>query len=190
MIHEEHEEIRITGGSPEWQAIYSWERFDGPLKLIVDGTDVITGCSTRFDDLAEDLVMVDQCKAYRKGHGAMVGKSGRMPIGAETSYKVSHRYSNNALKVVKDFFVPRGVTVENEIVIDALTLDGGFKEYQVHFDALEPSEWTSIGEGVNWSDAPIILCLKHETGIILEIGKGNDLWRWSEGFVQGDDSQP
>ena len=188
MIYEESENIRITGNSPQWQATYSWERFDGPLTLVIDGCKIMHGCTSAFDDLTEDLVIMDQCKAYRKGHGAMIGKSGRMPIGAETSYKVSHRYSNNALKVVKDFFVPRGVMIKKAIAIDTLILDDGFVELCEYSTDLNKSEWRKVTERMQWSSTPTILCMRHKNGIVLEIGLGNDLWRWNEGFLGNGDS--
>jgi len=109
-----------------------------------------------------------------------------IPFGTEPLIKRNFEFAANHVKVTFDFDLRRPIALQR-IEVDPLFLPGKWKRCCI-ISELAPGqgipaiEWQDIAEGMQTlykSSKPFLLCLVEDfDGRILEIGTGDDLWRW------------
>jgi hypothetical protein len=110
-----------------------------------------------------------------------------IPFGSEPLIKRNFEFAANHVKVTFDFDLRRPIALQR-IEVDPLFLPGKWKRFCV-ISAIVPGqgipeiEWQNIADGTQTlykSSNPFLICLVEDfDGRILEIGAGDDLWRWS-----------
>lgn len=109
-----------------------------------------------------------------------------IPFGTEPLIKRNFEFAANHVKVTFDFDLRRPIALQ-QIEVDPLFLPGKWKSFCI-ISELSPGqgipeiEWQDIADGAQTlykSSKPFLLCLVEDfDGRILEIGTGDDLWRW------------
>lgn len=110
-----------------------------------------------------------------------------IPFGTEPVIRRSFELAANHIKVTFDFELKRPLALER-IEVDPLFLPGKWKRFAV-ISAITPGqgipkiEWQDIADGAQTlykSSTPCLICLFEDCdGRIIEIGAGDDLWRWN-----------
>ncbi len=106
-----------------------------------------------------------------------------LPFGSEPEINRQIRFVANSAKIVTDLKLKRDLPIK-KISVDDLELESIWDEYAIvdcnDFN-LSNLKWNKIEDKVFY-DKPqtfLILLLRSQEGNILEIGAGDDLWRWN-----------
>lgn len=155
-----------------------------------------------IDDMGPESALINKCRAYHRGGAAVVETQGHFPFGAPLKFKQICRYAQNHLRVAFDLRWPRGFELQRHLGVGCLTLPGQWTRLYVYPPAWHLCEGAAPGWNVlpkppdgsgsmmvgHWHRQPLALVFERANGTRLEIGTGDDLWRWENGLGYGPES--
>jgi hypothetical protein len=176
-------QIEISG--PGWRAVHARRTVNGPQSLTVNDTEILRDCVCCVGGLADRAAVIDSIRDNRNSNADVVIVNGTLPFGNEIEFLHTYRYGDGFARIITDLTFRRGSTAAPSVDIGSLTLPGPWKSYRIATDVdneLRLSDWRTI-EDVTWNQPPLAVILEHQSGVQLEIGTGNDLWRWQKGLL-------
>jgi hypothetical protein len=147
---------------------------------------VLPGARLRFFDalgpMHDDGTFADAIRLTRKGGLAVVTSKGKLPFGSTPSVKHQHCYSTGRFKCTTDWHLPRGTNVRDELSIgncELLMPPERWRAIEMGDAALVAGAWQPWPEDSACPGANVIaLQLEFADGEVVELGLGEDLWRW------------
>jgi hypothetical protein len=197
MIQFEPSEIEILYCDGSWAAIHDENRCDGPLAVEVHEQNLAENVSFYVDDVTAESALADRVKAFRKAGVAVVQSCGHLPFGAETAFTQTCRYAANHVRITFDLRWRRGDTIKRHLGVGSLFLPGRWRRYRCVPPCLHLAEgvlpsWHDVpeepvGSGMlgHWHRPPLALVFEREDGARLEVGTGDDVWRWEQNLEFG-----
>lgn len=176
-------QIEISGTG--WHAVHARRTVNGPRSLSVNGTEILRDCFCSVGGLADRAALIDSIRDNRNSNSDVVIVNGTLPFGNEIEFLHTYRYGDGFARIITDLTFRRGSTADPSVDIGSLSLPGPWKRYRTVIDdsgKLTLSDWRVI-EDVSWNQPPLAVILEHQSGVQLEIGTGNDLWRWQKGLL-------
>lgn len=183
-----------------WEAEHDAENFGGPNSIRLEGTELLRGSPFYVDDLSGEMAVMTKLRVSRKGGTAVVRSEGYFPYGAETRFSQTCRYASNHVRVTLDVQWPRGEKIKRHMGVGSVFLPGqwtGFRSVppalhisegaQTKHHSLPTNEIESRMVG-HWHRPPLATVFEHTNGMILEIGLGDDIWRWEESLGYAPES--
>ncbi len=188
MLDRDGAQIIITGRGRLWAAHYELNNLAGPRLLEHRGTPLLNSCCCCFNDQDDTVALAEAVRASRKGKAAIISGAGRLPSGVGLSH--THRYAEGFARFVTDVKVPRATVLKTRVSIGSLELTGDFPAWRLLDENCRLTKWEELGETpLTWPRHPPALILRRSDGLEVEIGLGNDLWRWASGLRPGTDNQ-
>ena len=190
MILNEFGQLTVAAEHLGWEAHHEEERFGGPEEIAVAGVPIVQGCGFYLDDMDQDTVAVSRTRAFRKSGAGVVFHEGVLPFGRPIHVAQTCRYAANHVRVTFDINWPRGATVQRHFGVGGLFLPGMWRRYYLvppctHLAEGVAPAWHEIpaeppGSGMlgHWHRPPLALVFESDDGFRLEVGTGNDIWRW------------
>lgn len=122
--------------------------------------------------------------ASRDGQEVVVSMRSVIPFGAEPAVKRQIGITESALRFDTEIALRNSFALEH-LSAESLTLSGpiakiGFIKAPKKSAALPETEWTSFDsfEDVEMSTPPLSVIIETESGSVLELSHGEDIWRW------------
>jgi hypothetical protein len=190
MIQNDFGQVTVAPERLGWEAHHDEGRFGGPEELLVDGVPVAQVDSFYIDDMTQDTVAVERVRAFRKLGAGVVQHEGVLPFGNPIQVGQTCRYAANHVRVTFDINWPRDAVVNRHFGVGSLFLPGRWTRYYSippcnHLAEGVAPAWHQIpatppGSGMlgHWHRPPLALVFEREDGFRLEVGTGNDVWRW------------
>lgn len=189
-----NEDVVITHPQGGWSAVHDLQVPGGPVRLAVGLHPLLEGFHNRLNEYTDEHLLVDRCKVFRKSGSAVFHGEGHVPSGPESGWRNVVRYAGNTARVTCDFSWKAGTVLDSGVEIGSLTLPGMWEKVQVL--SINPdssvigapeSHRLQIGKSVRFPEFPLALLFFSVHGGRLEVGFGDDLWRWQHGLgvVQG-----
>ena len=138
-----------------------------------------------FDALGpirDDSVVADSIRLTRKGSIYSVLSKGTLPFGVSPSVRHLHRYGGTGVQCTSDWRFPRNTQIHDIFAVGCCEL------------AVAPKRWrqisaenhsTTVGDWQSWPTTKTVLpetvmavAMEAHDGTLLEVGLGEDLWRW------------
>ena len=203
MLHQDHNQITVQHDNGIWTARHQTdEGGPGPLKLQVNKDVLARNVSFYIDEMEPESALINKCRAYHQGGAAVVETQGHFPFGAPLKFKQICRYAQNHLRVAFDLRWPRGFELQRHLGIGCLNLPGQWARMYIYPPARHLCEgalpgWEALPKPPGGSDSimvghwhrpPLALVFERADGTRLEIGTGDDLWRWETGLGYGPES--
>lgn len=185
--------IDVRGPDGAWRAEHRTSRVDGPLAVWIGERQVIRGCRTAFGAMADSAALAEDVRSNQKANVTVVTARGRFPFGAEIGLIHTFRYGASFVRTTTDLTLPGGATVGDHVQVGSLTLGTGWTRYAVVAPNADGTAargpWQSLapdGDGVcaRWPQPPLAVVLTDGAGMELELGTGQDLWRWQAGLLE------
>jgi hypothetical protein len=113
-----------------------------------------------------------------------------LPFGTEPTISRSYEFAFNHCKVTSDIDIRKGVSAE-KLSIDSLFIPGDWKKaglLKAAENGVMEIEWKALENDKIFfeSDKTFLAAVFEDSdGFLLEIGTGNDLWRWNSASVSG-----
>jgi len=177
----------MTGPAKRWEFVYALEQVTGPGPLRLDGQVVWQSTGCEVGTLADHLALVHTLRCNRRGDQVHVEAAGELPFGSQPGFHHLTVVGDRQLRVTTDLRLPRRTVLQHGVAIGSLVLQGPWSGLQVvDTDArglvrLGPVEPLTAAR--EWATPPLALVLHHAGGGQLEIGLGNDWWRWRQGVM-------
>lgn len=113
-----------------------------------------------------------------------------LPFGTEPTISRFYEFAFNHCKVTSDIDIRKGINAE-KFSIDNLFIPGNWKKAGLLKESgggkLE-IEWQTLEEGKIFFESDktfLSVVFENSDGLLLEIGTGNDLWRWNSASAAG-----
>jgi hypothetical protein len=177
--------VDIQHPTGNWLARHDLNQAGGPLILQENGTTLLENFHHRYDDLAGDLLVPDKVRLFRKSGAAVFSSDGHFPFGAELALRQTIRYAANHARITTDLRWKKGASLKKEMAIGSARLPGKWDKVLVLQADGEPPSWQALTPGTfqRFSPLPLSLAFRNQQGQSLEIGTGDDLWRWQNGLL-------
>ena len=200
MIDNDFGQMTIAPERLGWEAHHDEGRFGGPVEIVVDGEPLVHVGSFHIDDMDQDTVAVTRTRAFRKGGAGVVHHEGTLPFGEPIQVMQTCRYAANHVRITFDLNWPRTAVVHRHLGVGTLVLPGRWTRYYLvpacaHLAEEAKPAWHSIpaeapGSGMvgHWHRPPLAIVFEREDGMRLEVGTGNDVWRWEHCFGFGPEA--
>ena len=179
MIESDEQIIKITSFKKDSYAQYESQNIAGP-DLYLDDQLIASDIRNRFNGFDHSMTVAKSVVGGKRGKTAQFAAKGIMPFGSGVSFSENHRYSNNICKISTDVTIPKNTTLQSDFEIGSMTL-GNFDEFAVLFSMSDTPNFSQL-EKYESDQLPLVILLRNKNHTI-EIGLGNDLWRWQNGFV-------
>lgn len=168
--------------------------------LKVGGRTLARSSSFYVDDVPDAAGVPGRAREFRKTGAAVVSGAVVLPVGAEVALARTWRIAGNHARVTADLKWPRGAAVQRHLGLDGLTLPGKWTsmhcipplqhliEGAAPFDRELPSfegERTMLG---HWHRPPLAMVFRDAEGFAVEVGTGDDIWRWEQSLGYGPES--
>lgn len=200
MIENDFGQVSVAPDRLGWEAHHGESRFGGPDELLVDGSLLAQVESFHIDDMDTATVAVDRTQGFRKGGAAVVRHEGALPFGEPIQVGQTCRYAANHVRITFDLNWPRATVVRRHLGVGGLFLPGVWKRYYLIPACAHlaegarpgwhpvPAEPAGSGMAGHWHRPPLALVFEREDGLRLEVGTGNDVWRWEHCFGCGPET--
>jgi hypothetical protein len=168
-----------------WLVRHDLKQVGGPLLLQENGNPLLQNFHHRCDDFADDLLVPDKVRLFRKSGAAVFNSEGHFPFGAGISLRQNIRYAANHARITTDLCWKKGASLKNAVSIGSARLPGKWDAlFVLQADGEAPS-WQALTPGTScrFSPLPLSLVFRNQQGQRLEIGTGDDLWRWQKGLL-------
>lgn len=178
-------ETKITGGN--WVA-KSGINPDFPLQFFLDGNELLRILPVSAGIAAESSGMLRKCRRHFRNDklSCRLEYECKIPLGTELVVRRDMVFTGNHCRIIYDFDLKGPFEVER-VEADPLLLPGEWQRCAIV--KLPPAgkqpakiEWQDIpasGEIIFQDNKPFLLALfENKSGQIIEIGTGDDLWRW------------
>jgi hypothetical protein len=191
------QQITVAHADWKWTASHDPGRFGGPESICLGRDRVVSGCRMYVDDLDTADALIESQRLRRRGGCAVVESRGRFPFGAELHFSQVCRYAANHVSVTADFNWPRGFPVRRHFGLGSLLLPGRWARFFVVPPALHLAQgvtpaWQEVPDNVaagtmiaHWHRPPLALVFERSNGTRIEIGVGDDVWRWEQNLGCG-----
>jgi hypothetical protein len=165
-----------------WTAHHHPEKPSGPSELCVGDTPIVRDVRCIVGKFGDELASLSTHRQFRKNNAQVVLAEGYLPFGAEIRLTHTHRYFDGILRVTSDLHFPRGARANPCLEVGSMDLPGVWTDWR------EPGAgWQPLATmPASFSPIPPTLLLRHASGAILELGLGNDIWRWQAGLLPED----
>jgi len=190
MIETTKDHVIITHPDNSWKIVHDLHNFGGPLSLEVNQTPLLECQSFYIDDLSENSAVLRKLQEYRKAGQAVISTDAYLPFGVELQLRQTCRYAGRHARITFDINWQKNSYIQRHFGVGSLFLPGKWQRYYClppaeHLaQGVEPT-WHSINNDPksspmqgHWHRPPLALVFEHQSGIRLEIGTGNDIWRW------------
>ena len=200
MIEFDTTDIDILYCDGSWVATHDESRCDGPAVIELHGQPIATDHSFYVDDLQAEAAIMERFRAFRKAGAAVVQSGGHFPFGAESAFSQTCRYAANHVRVTADLRWKRGDRLKRHLGVGGLFLPGDWRRYFCVPPGLHLAEgvspaWHPVPPGDprpqmvgHWHRPPLSLTFERVDGVRVEIGTGDDLWRWERNLGFGPES--
>ncbi len=173
-----------------WEASFD-ESVPASMKFSIRNERVLELRPVSFGTLDESSGIVAKCRMHSSvdNLSAGVGMKTVIPFGGEPVVERNIEFAANHAKIVTDIKTAGRMPAE-KFSVDSLFIHGEWKQAAIipipsdsHF--IPKIEWRELdGDSIYDSSEPFLVCLlKSEDGKTLEIGTGDDLWRWTPSDV-------
>jgi hypothetical protein len=176
----------IQHPTANWLVQHDLDQAGGPLLIQENGNTLLKNFHNRCDDLKDELLVPDKVRIFRKAGATVFNSDGHFPFGAELSLRQNIRYAANHARITTDLRWKKGAALKQSVAIGSAELPGQWtKVFVVPADGSAPT-WKTLTPGTSCRFAPLPLTLvfANQQGQRLEIGTGDDLWRWQKGLSQ------
>ncbi len=162
----------------------------GPTALQVGEQVLLRNYNCRHDEIDGAALLTQRMKLFRKGGAAVFSGEGTFPGKNGNSLRQTIRYAANHARITSDWHWCRGVQIKDACELGSFLLPGTWRRLFV-FPApadLEKGQlpgWQELpakGE-LEFSPLPLLVVCENDSGLQLEFGLGDDLWRWMNGLV-------
>jgi hypothetical protein len=179
--------VVVSGPDRGWRCTQALDRVTGPGPLELGGQVVWESTQCQVGTLTDDLALAHALRCHQRSSQVHVEVAGDLPFGSQPGFHHQVLLGDRLLRVTTDLRLPGRTQLQQGVAIGSLTLRGpwtGLQEVipdaagRVHLGELAP-----LGEGRSWTAPPLALLLHHAGGGVLELGLGNDWWRWRQGVV-------
>lgn len=158
----------------------------GKMVLNMLGEDLLETRPIEFGAITESLGYLKKFCSHQSMDFASYGAESQtvIPMGAEPCINRTMTCASNHAKIVTDIETKQGFPI-SKMSVDSLNLKGVWKRYAI-LDVpegceLPAVEWKDIEADTELynSDKPFLIALfENESGHVIEVGNGDDLWRW------------
>ncbi|MFA6931884.1 MAG: hypothetical protein WCT05_16290 [Lentisphaeria bacterium] len=168
-----------------WLVQHDLQRAGGPQLLQADEKPLLKNFHCRYDDMSDDLLVADKVRLFRKGGAAVFSSEGHFPFGAEIALRQNIRYAANHARITTDLRWKKGAGLKQNFAIGSCELPGCWEKVLVIPADGSTHAWQelSVGNSCTFSPLPLALVFCNQQGQRLEIGTGDDLWRWDNGLT-------
>jgi hypothetical protein len=170
-------DLWVRSPQETWSAHHHPDRPSGPAELRIGETAIVRDVRCQIGKFCDELAVLSGHRQFRKSNAQVVLAEGYLPFGAEVRIRHTHRYFDGILRVTSDIHFPRDAHANPGFEVGSMTLPGTWTHWR------EPGgNWQTLS-AYSWSPIPPCLLLRRADGPILEIGLGNDIWRWHAGLL-------
>lgn len=197
MIEFEQEDERLVISSPrfKWEATQdSRHGMNAPTSLVLAGTPAAQWFC-ELGDTPDEMALLESLRPHQRRSGYLVECKGRLPYGMGVPLTHNVHYGAMNLRTTSDITIFPETTLIGQLGIGCAKLDDRWTQYHL----LEVDEQGNCrltppapipkppGLIANWGTPPLAppplsLILIDEQENKLELGMGNDLWRWDAGI--------
>ncbi|NMA42358.1 MAG: hypothetical protein GX946_03150 [Oligosphaeraceae bacterium] len=173
----------IAHPEADWSAEHEHSYAGGLLHLSAHGNILLSNFHCRYDDMDSSTMTVDKSRCFRKSGAAVCLNESHTPYGG-LSFKQSLRYTANYIRVTHDLNWPKQSELRRSLEIGSAQLPGHWHKMLL-FDIGTPGycEHELLpGTELCLDSLPLAMVFYNQQGQALEIGSGNDLWRWQKGL--------
>ena len=177
--------MELTHPQAAWQLTYDDGRAGLPQALALDGSLVCRDIHNAIDGMTDAHARVEKKHHYRKGGNALYEATAAFPNGAVI--RLTTRTAGNCQRQTSDLVWPQATRLNTSFELGSVSLEGPWKRYFAVMqgdDLKAPPAWKDLpqkeGSALAFDTLPAVLVLEDGGGHRLEIGLGDDLWRWQK----------
>ena len=192
--------IHASPRDRSWELTFDARRGAALDALTVNGRMVARRSSFYVDDVPDAAGVPGRSREFRRTGAAVVSGATVLPVGAEVGLARTWRIAGNHARVTADLKWPRGAPVQRHFGLDGLLLPGEWTTMhcipplQHMIEGAAPSDRDLPefgGERVmiaHWHRPPLAIVLRDAAGFAVEVGTGDDVWRWEQSLGYGPES--
>lgn len=159
-----------------------------PQKLLIDSKTAFSFLHCRIDSASDDAVASPKIHPYHRGGCAIYEGSGDFTLTGNSAvpfHQIS-RLAANTMRMTTDFIWPKNQPLKNGIEIGSVVLSAQWQRFAILPAGQASLEWHALpapaDPPVEISPLSALILFEREDGLRLEMGLGDDLWRWQHGF--------
>ncbi len=177
--------MQIIHPLAHWQLTYDDELAALPQGLALYGMPLCGALHNAIDGVTEAHARAEQTHHYRKGGCALYEAVAVFPNGARL--QLTTRTAGNCQRQTNDLLWPQKTRLRESFELGSARLDGDWKRCFAVMqgdDLQKAPAWRELpqekGASLTFDALPAALVLENADGLRLEIGLGDDLWRWQK----------
>lgn len=175
--------MKLNHPNADWIIEYTDGRAVGPRKIESQGSTLLSFVHCRIDGVNDDELDTRKVRHFHKGGCAVFEGDGEFP-SAQVRLKQTHRIAGNAIRATYDLTWPKATPLKSGLELGSMVLAGAWKKYFVVNADSTDAEWIQIPEELSTplviAPIPAAIVLEDAKGRRLEVGLGDDLWRWQK----------
>ena len=181
--------MEIRHPSSPWCLVFTDGHATGPQRLLVGDSALFSFMHCRVDGVSDDALIPALSHHYHKAGCAVFEGAGAFGEGTPARLGETLRVAANAARLTYDLAWPKDTPLKSGFEAGSLVLRGNWQRFFLvtpEADASGAPEWRDLpaqGESpISLSPVPAAIVLENAAGQRLEVGLGDDLWRWSNGL--------
>ena len=177
--------MQLTHPKANWQLNYDDELAAMPTALTIDGRPICSELHNAIDGVTEAHARTEKTHHYRKGGCALYEAAAVFPNGARL--QLTTRTAGNCQRQTNDLTWPQKTSLHDSLELGSARLDGAWKRCFAIMqgdDLQKAPAWRDLPQeekaSLTFDALPAALVLENADGLRLEVGLGDDLWRWQK----------
>lgn len=184
---QENRKMELTHPKADWVVEYTDGRAVGPRKIESQGSTLVSFVHCRIDGVNDDELNTKKARHFHKGGCAVFEGDGEFPTASSTiRLRQIQHLAANTIRATYDFNWPKATPLKSGLEVGSMVLAGAWKRYFTIDSETTQADWKEIPETLSsplvLTPLPTAIILEDGKGRRLEVGLGDDLWRWNKGL--------
>lgn len=176
--------MELNHPNADWIIEYTDGRAVGPRKIESQGSTLLSFVHCRIDGISDDDLNTKKVRHFHKGGCAVFEGDGEFETTSTIRLKQTQRVAGNTLRATYDLTWPKATSLKSGLELGSMVLAGNWKQYFVVKADSTAADWIQIPENLSSplviTPLPAAIVLEDAKGRKLEVGLGDDLWRWQK----------
>ena len=162
----------------------------GTMDFRIGDEDILSLKGVSFGECQESLGISKYVRKheYETLKGGKIDTSTILPFGSEPSIVRNFDYFHSRFKVVTEISLNGSIDMDS-LAIDSIEIPGDYAKIEIlDYDSSGKINIQSLPSDLpdfmmKWDRIPLAILLSKADGFTLEIGAGDDLWRWNQKYM-------
>lgn len=184
--------ININHPDASWLITHNKKSSDGPLSLETEGQLLLENFHNSCDALSSADLPARKVRNFRKSGSAIFNSEVNFPLENKVHLQQNIRYSGNMARIVYDLNWRKGATIKQDFQLGSAVLCGKWQSLTVIYadeNMTVESKNLEAGNKIIIDKLPLSMIFTNENSLSIELGTGDDLWRWQKALENSEASK-